>query len=864
MKVSTFYLPYINRGLVKDSDGFSAKAQQFGYQIIDYKLPEVWSETQGEGIKIAVLDTGCQVSHPDLTGSFVSGSTHNRDEDGHGHGTHCCGIISGNNNNLGIVGVAPKVTLEPIKVLGDDGSGSFGGVTNGVLDAIDSGVDIITMSLGAAYNYRPLRDAIRKAYDLGIPTIAAAGNSGDKGKLDYPGNYPETISVGALDDKKLRAYFSQTGANLDFMAPGVSILSCVPGGEYQYMSGTCLPASELVYTKDGPVSISLLQKGDEVYSYNSDNQSVELNKVNKQWSNGDKKIRKIYTNKTSSRCTDNHPILTLERNGKGKENNIAWKRADQIIEGDFVISSNGFESSCSNKDISISDNWSVRLKSPIKVTRQDVRNKNIDLSVNLDTAVAFLNSKHGLRYQRAKSVLEAFNIKRSDLLFGSCGSSGKFELPEFVDENLAYLLGFYLGDGWISEDNRNKSENSNGCKILYFAKGEHEELNIKIRKMMAELFLVELADYNGQFICRHTAIADIFSNLTCKEKAKDKFLPDWIYLQPKIIVNSFISGLLDADGYSKRNNTFGFSSCSKRLTEGLACLCDYYGIRRNNVSYRQRVVHPPNSHEPIIANEYSLTLSFDNSATMAFKKHSSFIMQEDYSGTIGDKCGLLLGCDVKLDKVTKIDECDGVEEVFDIEVEGNHNFITNNIVVHNSMATPWLAGVLALIIAKHRTHGGETPVDTVEQMREHLKRIAVDLEGVGKDSHTGWGLIDVGRAIDIIRGTMKIIVSQTQFDAPGKERDNLNEEWVEFKNIGTADADMVGWNLTDNAGRWNFVFPDGFKLGAGKAVKVRTGTGNNTDTDLYWGFKRAIWNNTGDIVRLSDVGGKSYLEFRSE
>jgi len=213
-------------------------SQRFGYQIIKHNIPNVWLETQGEGVKVAILDTGCQVDHEDLIGSVTY--SHGNVADVHGHGSHVSGIISANNNTKGIVGVAPLAELHIYKVLDDNGSGTWQGVADGINAAMFNGADIISMSLGGSGTASVITSAIVNAYNTGVVVICAAGNSGNTGQIDYPGRYSETISVGALDENNIRASFSSTGSNLDFMAPGVSILSTVPGDGYQYMSGSSM------------------------------------------------------------------------------------------------------------------------------------------------------------------------------------------------------------------------------------------------------------------------------------------------------------------------------------------------------------------------------------------------------------------------------------------------------------------------------------------------------------------------------------------------------------------------------------------------------------------------------------------------
>lgn len=208
--------------------------QKAGWQITAFNLPRIWKETEGEGVTIAVLDTGCDLSHPDLVDNLLPGTNFvqpGKDPiDGLGHGTHVTGILVAENNEIGIVGVCPKAKVRPVKVLDNTGNGNMGNVAAGIRWATDQGVDFISMSLGAPFKVQEVRKAIQYALSKGVVTFCAAGNAGSTKEIMYPANYPETIAIGAIDSQSHRATFSCTGRNLDFLAPGVDILSTVQIG----------------------------------------------------------------------------------------------------------------------------------------------------------------------------------------------------------------------------------------------------------------------------------------------------------------------------------------------------------------------------------------------------------------------------------------------------------------------------------------------------------------------------------------------------------------------------------------------------------------------------------------------------------
>ncbi len=219
--------------------------QKAGWDITAFNLPEAWKITQGEGIKIAVIDTGVQLDHPDLRDNILSCGANfinprSPPNDECGHGSHVSGIICASNNNIGVVGVAPAAKIVPIKVLDGDGNGSIASVTAGIKHAIKVGVNFMVLSLGCPKPIPQVREVIKAAMQNGIICFVAAGNAGKTVDVFYPAAYPETMAIGAIDKDLKRATFSNTGMNLDFMCPGVDILSTIPTNWYSIMSGSSM------------------------------------------------------------------------------------------------------------------------------------------------------------------------------------------------------------------------------------------------------------------------------------------------------------------------------------------------------------------------------------------------------------------------------------------------------------------------------------------------------------------------------------------------------------------------------------------------------------------------------------------------
>lgn len=238
--ISCELLPYKKENLFSALSG----KQAIGWQVKLFNVPELWQFSQGETVKVAVLDTGIDLNHEDLKENILEGKNFiNSNEPPHdrcGHGTHCAGIIAASNNETGIVGVAPKAKIIPVKVLDDNGHGNMEAVLNGLRWAGENGADLIAMSLGTHEPVEEIKKEIQELIANKIVVFCAAGNAGSTDNLLFPAAYTETISIGAIDENCLRADFSCTGPNLDFIAPGVKIYSTVPENAYSFMSGTSM------------------------------------------------------------------------------------------------------------------------------------------------------------------------------------------------------------------------------------------------------------------------------------------------------------------------------------------------------------------------------------------------------------------------------------------------------------------------------------------------------------------------------------------------------------------------------------------------------------------------------------------------
>jgi serine protease len=196
------------------------------------QMQQAWDISTGSGVTVAVIDTGVAYEDylgfrraPDLSGTvflsgwdFVNNDAHPNDDNS--HGTHVCGTIAQTTNNgIGVAGVAFNARIMPIKVLDQQGNGWDSDVANGITWAVNNGAKIISLSLGGPDYSQTLEDAVNYAYTHGVTVVASSGND-NSGSVGYPAAYVNAIAVGAVRYDQTRAYYSNYGTALDFVAPG--------------------------------------------------------------------------------------------------------------------------------------------------------------------------------------------------------------------------------------------------------------------------------------------------------------------------------------------------------------------------------------------------------------------------------------------------------------------------------------------------------------------------------------------------------------------------------------------------------------------------------------------------------------------
>jgi subtilisin len=236
---------------------------------IDAELDDAWGVkrigaglvhdvgNRGTGVRIAIIDTGIDYTHPDLDANYKGGyDFFNNDsdpKDDHGHGTHVAGSVAAEDNGIGVVGVAPEAELYALKILGANGTGYSSDMIAAMQWAVDHDIEVANLSLGSSANLGvQVEAAFDNAEAAGIVTVAAAGNSGNpngKGNnVEWPARYNSVIAVAAIGKNDNRARFSSTGDQVEVAAPGVDIRSTYPDNQYATGSGTSMASPHVTGT----------------------------------------------------------------------------------------------------------------------------------------------------------------------------------------------------------------------------------------------------------------------------------------------------------------------------------------------------------------------------------------------------------------------------------------------------------------------------------------------------------------------------------------------------------------------------------------------------------------------------------------
>jgi thermitase len=212
------------------------------WNLYEIDAPAAWNTEKGSGAKVAVVDSGIAANHPDLESKIAAQKdlvdNDNTAEDNVGHGTHVAGTVAAaTNNGEGVAAVCPSCKLLMAKS-GDVEGSSVSDVVGGIYWSVENRAKVINLSLGSYGHTFALENAVDYAWQRGVVVVAAAGND-NTDRPSYPAAYDRVISVSATTQTDRKASFSNYGTTIDVAAPGVDILSTVPGG-YGLSDGTSM------------------------------------------------------------------------------------------------------------------------------------------------------------------------------------------------------------------------------------------------------------------------------------------------------------------------------------------------------------------------------------------------------------------------------------------------------------------------------------------------------------------------------------------------------------------------------------------------------------------------------------------------
>ncbi|WEK56446.1 MAG: S8 family peptidase [Candidatus Cohnella colombiensis] len=230
------------QGMIVTETGIPWGVKQIG-------APETWSRTTGHRVKVGIIDTGVDFSHPDLRHSLEPGiNLLDRSQmpyDDNGHGTHIAGTIAAANQLHGVIGVAPRARIYPIKAFDHQGSAFVSDIILGIEWCVYNKMDVVNMSFGMHTKNQSLLRAVNNAHRSGVLIVASSGNDGKIGHIDYPARYSKTIAVGATNRVGKVASFTNRSRLIDVFAPGERIVSTWPRGKHREMSGTSMATSHV-------------------------------------------------------------------------------------------------------------------------------------------------------------------------------------------------------------------------------------------------------------------------------------------------------------------------------------------------------------------------------------------------------------------------------------------------------------------------------------------------------------------------------------------------------------------------------------------------------------------------------------------
>ncbi len=406
----------------------------------------------------------------------------------------------------------------------------------------------------------------------------------------------------------------------------------------------CLTGDSQIFTsKNGPIPIKDIEVGEEVLTWNKDKNSIENKIITAKMSSGKKKVFSIKAGGRELKASANHPFLTLERiknNSKHKKGffHASWKALEELKEGDVI----GI--------IKKADLKEKKLKIPEYNYNKKIKTKN----------------------QYTSFLMNSKSLFNQEII-----------LPKYSNNDFMWFLGILLGDGFVD----NKSNKIN------IALHKTDDLRSTFIKVVKKLFNYEIKNREERYIEIYSkAICDTIKKIGFTGTAKTKKIPKWVFTLPKDQINNFLAGYFDADGHPSKN-ALAFTSINKKILEDIKILgiqCSYHVSQVFRHSYAGKKIVVGNicntSDSWRIHLNGKIINKFPSRSKKKAEKITKIKSKRNYNSSKGwnfkSKCNKEIGF-ARIDSIVP----QSIQETYDIEVEDNHNFISEGLIVHNSHAT---------------------------------------------------------------------------------------------------------------------------------------------------------------------------------
>ena len=420
----------------------------------------------------------------------------------------------------------------------------------------------------------------------------------------------------------------------------------IPEAEKKSLSGAgaqyeCLSEDSTVWTASrGPAKIKDIQQGDFVFALDEKSKSIKKAKILDVKYSGKKLVYEVSLGTRSIKASENHPFLVLvDKRKKGRiraRYTKEWKQLKELKKGDLIA---------------------------IATAIPHEGNPFMFQQPNIQTHSSSTNQF---------GVSHTFRINYTNI-----------KLPKISTEDTLWFLGVLLGDGYIKhEKGREKA------RVNIAIPKEQEQLRSEIKKVVHDTFEINTISEYKQYIAINSSIlAKFIEQNGISGNAHTKSIPQWIHTLPTEQKLAFLGGYLDTDGYVTNNGTVSFTSTNKKILEDVRILASYCSLNSSNV-HTFKSKHPHDKNRYIIGHRVSITGNLEilksrylfkkKRLAMAPKKYRSYTSGR--GTTFKTHCSHYMGF-AKIQSITK----KSIVPVYDIEVEGHHNFIAEGIILHNSV-----------------------------------------------------------------------------------------------------------------------------------------------------------------------------------